>query len=136
MVARDSGTIVSTADQSKPLSTGPAKRWNTLFFHTIGRPNHLALLTAAALHLLGLGALALPWQGDLIPGRLYQMDTETDDQVEQLGLLTTLRLDIKHLFLPPKITPDRDFEPMDPGTSGAASSDEMGGEEEPEQPQA
>ncbi|MEI3141322.1 MAG: hypothetical protein V8S34_07125 [Lawsonibacter sp.] len=69
-----------------------------------GRYLAAALLTAAALHLLGLGALALPWQGDLIPGRLYQMDTETDDQVEQLGLLTTLRLDIKHLFLPPKIT--------------------------------
>ena len=48
MVARDRGTTVSTADQRTPLSTGPAKRWNTLFFQKIGRPNHLALLTAAA----------------------------------------------------------------------------------------
>ena len=48
MVARDRGTTVSTADQRAPLSTGPAKRWNTLFFQKIGRPNHLALLTAAA----------------------------------------------------------------------------------------
>lgn len=103
-----------------------------------GRYLAAALLTAAALHLLGLGALALPWQGDLIPGRLYQMDTETDDQVEQLGLLTTLRLDIKHLFLPPKITPDRDFEvmaPIEPEPDGSSSQPQSGGEETPAEPQ-
>ena len=59
MVARDSGTIVSTADQSMPLSTGPAKRWNTLFFHTIGRPNHLALLTAAATEARSAGSMMM-----------------------------------------------------------------------------
>lgn len=107
----------------------------TDFMPRRGRYLAAALLAAAALHMLGLGTLALPWQGDLTPGQLYRMDTGTDDQVEQLGLLTTLRLDIQHVIFPVDRTPDRDFEAMDPGTSGTASSDEMGGEEEPEQPQ-
>ena len=107
----------------------------TDFMPCRGRYLAAALLAAAALHMLGLGTLALPWQGDLTPGQLYRMDTGTDDQVEQLGLLTTLRLDIQHVIFPVDRTPDRDFETMDPGTSGAASSDETGGEEEPEQPQ-
>lgn len=38
----------------------------------------------------------IPWKGDFTPKMLYQMDTNTDDQVEQLGLLTMLRLDAKH----------------------------------------
>ena len=37
-----------------------------------------------------------PWEGDFTPKMLYHMDTNTDDQVEQLGLLTMLRLDAKH----------------------------------------
>ncbi len=67
------------------------------------------------------------------------MDTETDDQVEQLGLLTTLRLDIKHLFLPPKITPDRDFEvmaPIEPEPDGSSSQPQSGGEETRQSPRS
>jgi phosphoglycerol transferase MdoB-like AlkP superfamily enzyme len=49
---------------------------------------------------LYVGVLAVvnkfPWEGDFTPKMLYKMDTNTDDQVEQLGLLTMLRLDAKH----------------------------------------
>ena len=37
-----------------------------------------------------------PWKGDFTPDMLYRMDTNTDDQVEQLGVLTMLQLDAKH----------------------------------------
>ena len=37
-----------------------------------------------------------PWTGDFTPDMLYKMDTNTDDQVEQLGVLTMLQLDAKH----------------------------------------
>ena len=60
-------------------------------------------------HLLGLGSVHLPWGGDLTPKQLYRMDTNIDDQVEQLGLVTMLRLDIKHMIFPPKNDLDSDF---------------------------
>ena len=41
----------------------------------------LALAAAAAFHLLGVGIVHLPWQGDLTPGALYQMDSA----IEGLG---------------------------------------------------
>ena len=41
-----------------------------------------------------IGILHLPWKRDLTPAKLYRMDTNGDDQVEQLGLLTMLRLDV------------------------------------------
>ena len=51
------------------------------------------LIIAAALvvHLIGLGVVHLPWGGDLTPKQLYRVDTNIDDQVEQLGLLNMLR---------------------------------------------
>lgn len=52
------------------------------------------------LHLVGLLTVHLPWNGDLTPKQLYKVDTNIDDQVEQLGLMTMLRLDIKHMFVP------------------------------------
>lgn len=51
-------------------------------------------------HLLGLLVVHLPWSGDLTPAALYKVDTNLDDQVEQLGLLTMLRLDLKHQIIP------------------------------------
>lgn len=51
-------------------------------------------------HLLGVLTVNLPWKGDLTPKQLYQVDTNLDDQVEQLGLLTMMRLDVKHMFVP------------------------------------
>ena len=79
----------------------------------------LVLAGAAVFHLLGLGIVRLPWQGDLTPAKLYQSDTNLDDQVEQLGLWTMLRLDVKHLVFPPKNSVDSDFSGLDalyPGT--------------------
>lgn len=61
------------------------------------------------LHLVGLLTVHLPWKGDLTPAQLYKMDTNLDDQVEQLGMLTMLRLDIKHMFVPVGNTLDDDF---------------------------
>lgn len=80
------------------------------------------------LHLLGLGLIHLPWSGDLTPAQLYRLDTNLDDQVEQLGLVTMLRLDLKHMIVPagkdldddfgtpsqqPSETPSADVEPSD-----------------------
>lgn len=69
----------------------------------------LILLAAVVFHLLGLGAVNLPWKGDLTPKQLYQMDTNIDDQVEQLGLWTMMRLDIQHMIIPAKNDLDADF---------------------------
>ena len=70
-------------------------------------------------HLLGLGAVHLPWGGDLTPKQLYRVDTNLDDQVEQLGLVTMLRLDLKHQFVPAGNLLDDDFAglPVNPSTS-------------------
>ena len=71
------------------------------------------------LHLLGLGAVHLPWGGDLTPKQLYRVDTNLDDQVEQLGLVSMLRLDLKHQFVPAGNLLDDDFAglPVNPSTS-------------------
>lgn len=61
------------------------------------------------LHLLGLGLIHLPWSGDLTPAQLYKLDTNLDDQVEQLGLVTMLRLDLKHMIVPAGKDLDDDF---------------------------
>lgn len=66
-------------------------------------------LCAVAVHLVGLGLVHLPWSGDMTPKQLYQMDTNFDDQVEQLGALTMLRLDVKHMIVPAKADLDDDF---------------------------
>lgn len=49
------------------------------------------------LYMISLAIVYLgPWKGDFTPKKLYKMDTNTDDQVEQLGIITMLRLDAKH----------------------------------------
>lgn len=63
------------------------------------KPPALALLTFIGLiicHIFGLAALHLPYGGEQKPSDLYQTDTEIEEQVRQLGVLTMLRLDIKH----------------------------------------
>ena len=81
---------------------------------------------AVVFHLLGLAVVHAPWTGDLTPAKLYAADTNLEDQVEQLGLVTMLRLDVKHMFLPPKSSLDSDFgEPgssSQPGSSGDVSA--------------
>ena len=77
------------------------KRWNVTVF---------LLLIGLLSHLLGLAVLRLPWKGDFTPRMLYVSDTNVEDQVEQLGILTMLRLDIKHSIFGVKSSlPEDDF---------------------------
>ena len=64
---------------------------------------------AVVFHLLGLAAVYAPWSGDLTPAKLYASDTNLEDQVEQLGLLTMLRLDVKYALFPPSSQLEDDF---------------------------
>lgn len=53
--------------------------------------------SAVIFHLLGIACVFhLPYNGNITPHELYQSDTDIEEQVRQLGLLTMLRLDIKH----------------------------------------
>ena len=81
------------------------------------------------LHLLGLGLIHLPWSGDLTPAQLYKLDTNLDDQVEQLGLVTMLRLDLKHMIVPAGKDLDDDFgtpsqQPSETPSADVAPSDD------------
>ncbi len=76
-------------------------KWARLFQRTRVQFTAAVAVAAILLHLLGLGALHLPWSGDLNPAQLYKTDTNLDDQVEQLGLLTMLRMDLVHQVIPP-----------------------------------
>ena len=62
-----------------------------------------------ATHLLGLLILHLPWSGDYKPASMYATNTNVDDQVEQLGVTTMLRLDLKHSLFGVKKNLDDDF---------------------------
>lgn len=64
---------------------------------------------AVLFHLLALAAIHAPWPGDVTPKQLYHSDTNLDDQVEQLGLVTMLRLDVKHMLFPAKSNLEGDF---------------------------
>ena len=96
------------------------------------RVSGLMLVCVCLLHLLGLGVIHMPWGGDLPPKMLYQMDTNVDDQVEQLGLLNMLRLDVKHKFIPAKNPTDDDFSGL--GELGGGSSSSSAEPEEPDAP--
>lgn len=87
----------------------------------------MMVVAAAVFHLLGLGAVHLPWGGDLTPKQLYRVDTNLDDQVEQLGLVTMLRLDVKHQFVPAGTLLDDDFTGL-PVPPSAGPSDPAGEE--------
>ena len=83
----------------------------------------LVLAAAAIFHVVGLGVIHLPWKGDLTPKQLYQTDTNIDDQVEQLGMWTMLRLDVKHMFFKPARNMDADFSGLgELGGNGSGSS--------------
>lgn len=101
-------------------------------------PRRSALAFAAgavALHLLGLAVVHAPWPGDLTPAQLYASDTNLEDQVEQLGLITMLRLDVKHMFFPPKADLDSDFGGLDEldssSQAGSSGGDTSAMEEQP-----
>lgn len=77
-----------------------------------------SILMFAVSALIYMGMLLLinvfPWQGDFTPKKLYHMDTNTDDQVEQLGILTMLRLDAKHALFGVKTDVDINMEDFPP----------------------
>ena len=79
-------------------------------------------------HLVALGMVHLPWGGDMTPGKLYKMDTNADDQVEQLGLLTMFRLDVKHMIVPVKNDLDSDFSTIGDLGDGSGSSGDGSGD--------
>jgi len=65
------------------------------------RVTALTAALVAVLHTVGLLTLYLPWKGDLSPAQLYKTDADLSGQVEQLGLLTMLRMDLVHQVIPP-----------------------------------
>ena len=85
-------------------------------------------------HLLALLMIQLPWKGDYTPKVLYATDTNVDDQVQQLGITTMLRLDLKHSLFGVKSNRDDDFanptfaaeSKPDAGESGADGGNSTG----------
>ena len=96
----------------------------------------LVLAAAAIFHVVGLGVIHLPWKGDLTPKQLYQTDTNIDDQVEQLGMWTMLRLDVKHMFFKPARNVDADFSGLGElgGNGSGSSASSKGDTSQEEQP--
>ncbi|MCR5010130.1 MAG: sulfatase-like hydrolase/transferase [Clostridia bacterium] len=76
----------------------------------------LSLICAVLFYFLGRAAIAIPFHGNLTPKELYNSDTNYNDQVEQLGLINMLRLDIKHMIWPveSEIDVPDDPTPVDP----------------------
>lgn len=91
----------------------PLFRWGLAQGQPPRRGATIFAAAAVAFHLLGLAVVHAPWPGDLTPAKLYRSDTNFDDQVEQLGLVTMLRLDIKHMLFPAKAGLDSDFDGLD-----------------------
>lgn len=91
----------------------PLFRWGLAQGQPPRRGAALFAAGAVAFHLLGLAVVHAPWPGDLTPAKLYRSDTNFDDQVEQLGLVTMLRLDVKHMLFPAKAGLDSDFDGLD-----------------------
>ena len=86
------------------------------------RLSGVVLAAAAVFHLFGLGVIHLPWGGDLSPRQLYKMDSNINDQVEQLGMWTMLRLDVKHMIVPPENDLETDFSGLGGLEGGSGSS--------------
>ena len=91
----------------------PLFRWGLAQGQPPRRSAAIFAAGAVAFHLLGLAVVHAPWPGDLTPAKLYRSDTNFDDQVEQLGLVTMLRLDVKHMLFPAKAGLDSDFDGLD-----------------------
>lgn len=102
------------------------------------RVSGVALVLALAVHVLGLGIVHLPWKGDLTPKELYAVATNYDDQVEQLGLMNMLRLDVKHMIIPAKSTSGDDFSDignLGNNTEKTTEAPVLGTEEETKEPE-
>ena len=86
----------------------------------------LLAVLALMVHLVALLFVYLPWKGDVTPKMLYKTDTNIEDKVEQLGLWTMLRLDLKYTFNPPEEIPDDDFDDPTAHTDTASTEAESG----------
>ena len=104
----------------------PLFRWGLAQGQPPRRGAAIFAAAAVAFHLLGLAVVHAPWPGDLTPAKLYRSDTNFDDQVEQLGLVTMLRLDVKHMLFPAKAGLDSGFDGLD-GLDGLDSSGDGSG---------
>ncbi|MBQ6671052.1 MAG: sulfatase-like hydrolase/transferase [Firmicutes bacterium] len=60
----------------------------------------ISLVAAILFFFLGKLFITIPFKGNMTPKELYNMDGQYNDQVEQLGLINMLRLDIKHMIWP------------------------------------
>ena len=89
----------------------------------IPRRSALLLLACfAAFHLLGLACVYwIPWNADVTPRALYESDTDFNYQVEELGLYSFLRLDVRHMLVPAK-TEEVDFADLQMPERPAAES--------------
>ena len=85
------------------------RRWKILV-------SAIILVLVFAFHFAGLLLTGLDWGGgDMTPAKLYRMDENLDLQVERLGLMTMIRLDIYHKLFPDSVMlPDITDIPIEP----------------------
>ena len=84
---------------------------------------YAAALTAG-FHLLGFGILSLPVYGTgMTPRQLYRSDTNVEDQVTQLGLITSIGLDELYMFVDPPNDMGSDFSMLGQIPAGGAAAD-------------
>lgn len=93
---KNTGADVKADGETSPSEGRRAKRAGRKHMSTFVK---YALLFVV-FHICGLSSLTLPWEGDMVPADLYRMDINYNEQVQQLGLYTMLRLDVKHMFVP------------------------------------
>ncbi len=91
----------------------------------------ITLIVSLLFHMMALAITFLvPWQGDFTPKMLYSTDTNTDDQVEQLGVITMLSLDVKHsIFGVPESAPAEINEEAVTVISGETEEEEQSSDE-------
>jgi len=77
------------------------------------------VILAVLFHFAGIAIMNMDWgEGEMIPSKLYEKDENLDIQVERLGLVTMLRLDVIHQLFPSTVAmpdmsviPDAELEP-------------------------
>ena len=62
----------------------------------------LSAVLAVITYIIAVVLVHLPSKADVTPKSLYRTDTAINEQVEEFGLMTTLRLDLKYMIFPPK----------------------------------
>ncbi len=92
--------------KEKPLAVRPRERRSTRSGKKKRLKNSAVVILSLALaltaYISSMIILTLPSKADVTPKMLYNSDSDFNEQAEQLGLLTMLRLDIKHMIWPAK----------------------------------